>query len=161
MRKLPIESSSCRVCSQGTIRRSAPSSTAALPRCAVVTKAHLRQVADILRAGPDENLDMIRDTVRHLTVTHGRRVMVDLEHYFDGHAHDREYAYRCCEAAIDGNAVVLVMCDTNGGSMGGVGVRAQGGTPRERDRARSKFLPARRPAEGADKRAQREAEHPR
>jgi hypothetical protein len=34
--------------------------------------------------------------------------MVDLEHYFDGHAHDREYAYRCCKAAIDGSAVVLV-----------------------------------------------------
>ena len=82
----------------------------------VVAKAHLRQVTDILRAEPDENLDMIRDTVRHLAA-HGRRVMVALEHYFDGHAHDREYAYRCCEAAINGCAVVLVMCDTNGGLM--------------------------------------------
>jgi len=86
------------------------------PTVCIVAKAHLWQVTDILRADPDENLDMIRDTVSHL-VSQGRDVMVDLEHYFDGHAFDAEYAYRCCEAAMDGGASVLVMCDTNGGSM--------------------------------------------
>jgi 2-isopropylmalate synthase len=86
------------------------------PTVCIVAKAHLWQVTDILRADPAENLDMIRDTVSHL-VSQGRDVMVDLEHYFDGHAFDAEYAYRCCEAAMDGGASVLVMCDTNGGSM--------------------------------------------
>jgi 2-isopropylmalate synthase len=86
------------------------------PTVCIVAKAHLWQVTDILRADPNENLDMIRDTVSYL-VSCGRDVMVDLEHYFDGHAFDKDYAYDCCMAALEGGASVLVLCDTNGGSM--------------------------------------------
>jgi 2-isopropylmalate synthase len=42
---------------------------------------------------------------------------VDLEHYFDGYNFNSEYAIKCCQAAVDGGASVLVLCDTNGGSM--------------------------------------------
>jgi len=59
---------------------------------------------------------MIRDSVSYL-VEQGRTVMVDLEHFFDGYKFDKEYTLKCCEAAVEGGAQVLVMCDTNGGSM--------------------------------------------
>lgn len=86
------------------------------PTVCIVAKAHLWQVTDIIRADPKENLEMIRDSVSYL-VGQGRRVMVDLEHYFDGYEFDKEYTLECCRAAVDGGADVLVMCDTNGGSM--------------------------------------------
>lgn len=81
-----------------------------------MAKAHLWQVTDIIRADPQENLDMIYDSVSYL-VSQGRKVMVDLEHYFDGYKYDSEYTLKCCKAAVEGGAEVLVMCDTNGGSM--------------------------------------------
>ena len=86
------------------------------PTVCIVAKAHLWQVTDIIRADPTENLDMIRDSVSYL-VSQGLKVMVDLEHYFDGYKYDSEYTLQCCQAAVDGGAEVLVMCDTNGGSM--------------------------------------------
>ena len=39
--------------------------------------------------------------------------MVDLEHFFDGCKFDKEYTLKFCEAAVEGGAQVLVMCDTN------------------------------------------------
>jgi len=86
------------------------------PAVCIVAKAHLWQVTDIIRADPEENLEMIRDSVSYLTSL-GRKVMVDLEHFFDGHKFDAGYALDCCRAAVDAGAEVLVMCDTNGGSM--------------------------------------------
>jgi 2-isopropylmalate synthase len=86
------------------------------PTVCIVAKAHLWQVTDIIRADPTENLDMISDSVSHLTSL-GIDVMVDLEHFFDGFKFDKEYTLQCCEAAVKAGAKVLVMCDTNGGSM--------------------------------------------
>jgi 2-isopropylmalate synthase len=86
------------------------------PTVCIVAKAHLWQVTDIIRADPNENLDMISDSVSYLTSL-GIDVMVDLEHYFDGFKFDKEYSLQCCKAAVNAGAKVLVMCDTNGGSM--------------------------------------------
>ena len=86
------------------------------PTVCIVAKAHLWQVTDIIRANPTENLNMITDSVSYLTSL-GIDVMVDLEHYFDGFKFDQEYTLQCCEAAVKAGAKVLVMCDTNGGSM--------------------------------------------
>lgn len=86
------------------------------PTCCIVAKSYSWQVQEILKADLQENLDMIRDTVQHLTKA-GRQVMVDLEHFFDGYAADPTYALQCCEAASDAGAICLVLCDTNGGTM--------------------------------------------
>jgi len=87
-----------------------------VPTICMVAKAHPWQVTEILRATPEQNLEMIRDSVAYL-VGLGKTVLVDLEHFFDGYAADPEYALKCCEAAADAGASCLVMCDTNGGSM--------------------------------------------
>lgn len=82
----------------------------------MVAKGHRWQVEEILRATPEENLDMIRDSVGYLSSI-GKRVFVDLEHFFDGYKFDSEYALQCCQAAVDSGANGIVLCDTNGGSM--------------------------------------------
>jgi 2-isopropylmalate synthase len=86
------------------------------PTLCLVAKAHAWQVEEILKATREENLEMIRDTVSFLC-SKGRRVFVDLEHFFDGYKHDPDYALRCAEVAADAGASCLVLCDTNGGSM--------------------------------------------
>ncbi len=86
------------------------------PTICMVAKGHLWQVTDIIRASPEENIEMIRDSVSYLTGL-GRRVFVDLEHFFDGYKFDAEYSLLCCKAAVDAGAEGIVLCDTNGGSM--------------------------------------------
>lgn len=86
------------------------------PTVCLVAKSHAWQVEEILKATREENLEMIRDTVSYLC-SQGRRVMVDLEHFFDGYNDDAEYALQCAQVAADAGAAVLVLCDTNGGSM--------------------------------------------
>ena len=86
------------------------------PTICMVAKGHLWQVTDIIRATPEENLEMIRDSVSYL-VSLDKRVFVDLEHFYDGFKFDEEYSMQCCKAAVDAGASGLVLCDTNGGSM--------------------------------------------
>lgn len=87
------------------------------PTVCLVAKAHLWHVTDIIRATPQENLDMIADSVQYLTKIAGRRVFIDLEHFFQGYKFNKEYTLQCCEAAVSAGAKGLVLCDTNGGSM--------------------------------------------
>ncbi len=86
------------------------------PTICMVAKGHLWQVTDIIRASPEENLEMISDSVSYL-VGLGRTVFVDLEHFFDGFKFDEDYTMACCRAATEAGASGLVLCDTNGGSM--------------------------------------------
>src|SRR6185295_7543286 len=41
----------------------------------------------------------------------------DAEHFFDGYKSNPEYALKSIEAALQGGADCLVLCDTNGGSL--------------------------------------------
>ena len=63
-----------------------------------------------------ENLDMIGSSVQFLR-SHGKRVIYDAEHFFDGFRADPDYALQTLEAAAKAGAGVLVLCDTNGGTM--------------------------------------------
>ncbi|MCC7010198.1 MAG: citramalate synthase [Acidobacteria bacterium] len=64
----------------------------------------------------EENLALIAETVRHLEA-HGKEVVYDAEHFFDGYAANRDYALRTLEAAVRAGANVLCLCDTNGGTL--------------------------------------------
>ena len=86
------------------------------PVVCLVAKSDVRHVAEALRTSNEENLEMVADTVHHL-VGEGRRVFVDLEHFFDGYKHDPDYGVRLLERAFDAGASVGVMCDTNGGML--------------------------------------------
>src|SRR5579862_9205674 len=64
----------------------------------------------------EENLKLISETVKYLK-DHGKEVVYDAEHFFDGHAADPDYALRTLEAAQRAGADVLCLCDTNGGTL--------------------------------------------
>jgi 2-isopropylmalate synthase len=64
----------------------------------------------------EENLKLIADTVRYLK-DHGKEVVYDAEHFFDGYTASRDFALRTLEAAKKAGADVLVLCDTNGGTV--------------------------------------------
>ncbi len=86
------------------------------PVITLVAKSDVRHVTEALRTTLDENVAMIEDTVRFL-VGEGRRVFVDMEHFFDGYKHDRDYGVRLLIAAAEAGASVGVLCDTNGGML--------------------------------------------
>jgi len=88
------------------------------PVVTIVGKTWLLHVKEVLQTTADENLAMIEDTVRHLK-SHGRFVVYDAEHSFDGYKDEPEYALASLEAAERGGADVIVLCDTNGGSIPG------------------------------------------
>ena len=82
----------------------------------IVAKSWDYHVTDALQTTLDEGVLMVSDSVDFLN-TNGRRVMVDLEHFFDGYKNNPEFAMRVVEAAVMKGATHLVMCDTNGGSL--------------------------------------------
>lgn len=86
------------------------------PAVAVVGKASLSHVTNILGTTPEENLNMIRDTVRVLKAA-GKLVLFDAEHFFDAYAESPDYALRSLRAALDAGADRVVLCDTNGGCL--------------------------------------------
>ncbi len=72
--------------------------------------------SQILGVSLDENLSMIEDSVAYLKKC-GREVIYDAEHFFDGYKRNPSYAVKTINAALEGGADVIVLCDTNGGTM--------------------------------------------
>ncbi len=66
----------------------------------------------------ETNLELIRSSVAFLKA-HGKRVIYDAEHFFDGYRDDAAYTMETLRAAMDAGADVLVLCDTNGGTLPG------------------------------------------
>ena len=84
--------------------------------CCIVAKSWDYHVLEALRTTLDEGVAMIADSVKFLT-DNNRRVFVDFEHFFDGFKRNSEFSFRVLEAAVVNGAEVLVLCDTNGGSL--------------------------------------------
>jgi len=89
---------------------------AATPVVTIFGKTSMLHVRDVLQTTADENLAMIGDTIRFLK-SHGRFVVYDAEHCFDGFREDRAYALATLRAAEAAGADVVTLCDTNGGSL--------------------------------------------
>lgn len=77
---------------------------------------HVREALKISLA---ENLALIHDSVLYLKKKVDT-VFFDAEHFFDGYAHNPEYALKCLAAAEEAGADCLVLCDTNGGTLSSV-----------------------------------------
>ncbi len=63
-----------------------------------------------------QNEELIFNSVEYLG-TEGRQVIFDAEHFFDGYKDDRSFAFKMIKAAEKAGAKVLVLCDTNGGTL--------------------------------------------
>lgn len=115
-----------RVCAFGMTRRKGvqpaddPGMKALLesqaPVITIVGKTHDFHVTEVLRVSLEENLAMIRETIAYLRKM-GRDVIYDAEHFFDGWKANPAYAAKTIQAAVEGGAMIVVMCDTNGGTM--------------------------------------------
>jgi 2-isopropylmalate synthase len=86
------------------------------PVVTIVGKTWDFHVTEVLRVSLQENLDMIRETVEYLA-SQGREVFYDAEHLFDGWKANPEYAAETLLAAARGGAKLVILCDTNGGSL--------------------------------------------
>jgi 2-isopropylmalate synthase len=88
------------------------------PVVTIVGKTWPLHVTEVFNVSLEENLAMISDTVRHLKAN-GREVVYDAEHFFDSFREDEAYSLATIKAAIDAGADLVVLCDTNGGSLPG------------------------------------------
>ncbi|MDF1553421.1 MAG: citramalate synthase [Deferrisomatales bacterium] len=115
-----------RLCAFGSTCRAgvAPADDASLqalleaetPVVTIFGKSWDLHVEDALRIPLAQNLELIESSVAYLK---GRvdEVIYDAEHFFDGFKANPEYALQTVLAAVAGGADVVVLCDTNGGSL--------------------------------------------
>jgi 2-isopropylmalate synthase len=73
-------------------------------------------VTEILGISLEENLGMIAESITYLT-SREKEVIFDAEHFFDGYKANPAYSLETIGAAISGGADMIVLCDTNGGSL--------------------------------------------
>ncbi len=86
------------------------------PAIAIFGKSWDLHVHRALQISEEENLKIIAETVKYLR-DHGREVIYDAEHFFDGYNANPDFALRTIEAAKNAGADVLCLCDTNGGNL--------------------------------------------
>jgi len=91
---------------------------AGTPAVSIFGKTWDLHVERALGVSLDLNLKLISETVAYLKA-HGKEVVYDAEHFFDGYFANRDYALRTLEAARTAGADVLCLCDTNGGTLTG------------------------------------------
>ncbi|WP_414654906.1 citramalate synthase, partial [Iamia sp.] len=82
----------------------------------IVGKSSAFHVTRALGTTLEEGVAMVGDSIAFLR-GEGLRVFFDAEHFFDGYRADPEFSLRVLEAAAQGGAACLVLCDTNGGSL--------------------------------------------
>ncbi len=73
-------------------------------------------VKNVLRCSLDDNLNICSESVRYVKEK-GLEVIFDAEHFYDAYKNNAEYAMRVLTTAVQAGADVLVLCDTNGGTM--------------------------------------------
>ncbi|HKQ68616.1 MAG TPA: citramalate synthase, partial [Polyangiaceae bacterium] len=89
---------------------------AGTPVACIFGKSWTLHVRDALGVSLEENLELVFDTVAFLK-KHFDEVIYDAEHFFDGYADNPEYALSTLKSAKQAGADVIVLCDTNGGTM--------------------------------------------
>ncbi|MBN2030033.1 citramalate synthase [bacterium] len=86
------------------------------PAISLFGKTWILHVSRALNITTDENLKLIDDSIRYLK-SKNKEIIYDAEHFFDGYKDDPEYALKTLLAAENAGANVLVLCDTNGGTL--------------------------------------------
>ena len=86
------------------------------PTVTIVGKSWDMHVTDVLRCTLDDNLTICAESVEYLK-SKAKEVIFDAEHFFDGYKENPGYAMKVLAAAADAGADVLVLCETNGGTL--------------------------------------------
>ena len=83
---------------------------------AIVGKTWETHVQEALRVSPERYIQIVRDSVAFLKQSK-REVFFDAEHFFDGFVHSHEFGLAVLKQAFEAGADMLVLCDTNGGTL--------------------------------------------
>lgn len=86
------------------------------PVLTIVGKTWDLHVERVLQVSLEENLAMIGESIAYFRQM-GRRVIYDAEHFFDGWRANPAYAAQTIQTAASAGAEIVVLCDTNGGSL--------------------------------------------
>ena len=89
---------------------------AGTPVITLVGKSWDLHVLHVLETSLEENLHMISASIAYFKKM-GKEVIYDAEHFFDGYKANPSYAIETLRIAQQSGADVLVLCDTNGGTM--------------------------------------------
>ncbi|MBP1357489.1 MAG: citramalate synthase [Sulfolobus sp.] len=79
-------------------------------------KSWTLHVSEVLKTTMEENLEMIYDTISYLK-SHGMKVIFDAEHFYQGYKDNPDYALEVAKTAERAGADVVVLADTNGGTL--------------------------------------------
>lgn len=82
----------------------------------IFAKTSPLHTTEVLHVPLEKNLEIVHESVEYLK-QQGRRVFLDAEHFFDGYKENAGYAVAVLKTAWDAGAEILVLCDTNGGSL--------------------------------------------
>ncbi len=74
------------------------------------------QAKEALRTSLENNLEIIKSSIAYLK-PRVKELIFDAEHFFDGFKENKDYAIACIKKAIEAGADVIVLCDTNGGTL--------------------------------------------
>jgi 2-isopropylmalate synthase len=86
------------------------------PVITIVGKTWDYHATEVLDVSLEENVAMIGDSVACMREAR-RDVIYDAEHFFDGWKHNAKYAAQTIQAAAKAGASIVVLCDTNGGTL--------------------------------------------
>lgn len=87
-----------------------------VPVATIFGKSWDLHVKKVIKTTLDENIAMIAESVAFLK-NEMDEVIFDAEHFFDGFKENPDYAIKTLQAAEEGGADCLVLCDTNGGIL--------------------------------------------
>ena len=88
------------------------------PAVSLFGKSWVLHVEKALKVSKADNLEMIKDSVAYMK-ENGKEVIYDAEHFFDGYLDEPEYALETLKMAAEAGADMIVLCDTNGGTLPG------------------------------------------
>jgi len=86
------------------------------PAATLVGKSWDMHAREVLGCSLEENLKICAESVAYIK-KHGIETIFDAEHFFDGYRNNPEYALKVLAAAAEAGADIIVLCDTNGGSL--------------------------------------------
>ncbi len=86
------------------------------PAITIFGKSWDIHATEALGISEQENLEIIESSLAWLR-PQVDSLLYDAEHFFDGFKNNEKYALKTLEAAADGGAQTIILCDTNGGTL--------------------------------------------
>jgi 2-isopropylmalate synthase len=86
------------------------------PVVTLVGKCWDLHVTEVLKCSFEDNLVICAESIQHIKA-HGKEVIFDAEHFFDGYKANPKYAIKVLKAVAGAGVDAIVLCETNGGCL--------------------------------------------